>query len=242
MTSARPVILVSASRNDSDLFWRSTYLGRSLNRIPEQLQPTTQIYFSNCGPSAQGLPQIYNQTLKLANDNDILVLVHDDVYLNDWHFVDRARAAVCEFNVVGVAGSINPDLSQPSWGLAFDNQLRETGWQPGLERSGAINHFDYACPSVSIYGPSPMPVALLDGVVLILDVGEVRSRNVRFDERFDFHMYDLDFSRSAVQAGLTVGTWPIAVTHNSGGGFDTAEFRESAKLYLDKWASATVVG
>lgn len=41
---------------------------------------------------------------------------------------------------------------------------------------------------------------------------------VRFDPALGFHLYDLDFCRSAIEARLKIGTWQIANTHASDGG------------------------
>jgi len=143
--------------------------------------------------------------------------------------------ALERFDVVGLAGSENPDLSQPAWGLRFDERLNPMGWQPGLVRSGAVNHFDYACPNVSLYGPTPMACSLLDGVFLAIKTSEIKARGVRFDPRFDFHCYDIDFCRTAADKGLRLGTWPIAVTHDSGGAYGSEAFKRAARAYLDKW-------
>ena len=104
-----------------------------------------------------------------------------------------------------------------------------------LRKSGAVNHFDYTCPDVTVYGPTPMPCLLLDGLFLAVRTQAVKEAGLRFDERFRFHCYDLDFCRSALQRGLRIGTWPIAVTHDSGGAFGSASFKEGARAYLDKW-------
>ena len=58
---------------------------------------------------------------------------------------------------------------------------------------------------------------------------------VRFDERFDFHFYDLDFCRTARANGLRLGTFPLAVTHRSAGGFGSPAWQENAERYLEKW-------
>jgi hypothetical protein len=147
--------LVAATQVQEALFWESTYLGRSLRRIPDSLRPQTMIAFGNTGKRVRGLSEVFNLALDRTEADTDIVFVHDDVYLNDWFLSERIAEALQRFDVVGVAGSENPDLSQPSWGLCFDENLVPKGWQPGLKRSGAVNHFDYACPSVSIYGPTP---------------------------------------------------------------------------------------
>jgi GT2 family glycosyltransferase len=232
------LIVVSATRQDKTQFERSAYLARSLVRFPESLRPGEAITYSNNGVEnpVRGLPEVYNEAIETCDRNDTLLFVHDDVYLNDWFTWAHVDEALGSWDVAGLAGSINPDLTHPSWGLAFDADLRATGWQPGLQRSGTVNHFDYGHPTPSYYGPAPAECILLDGLFLAARAATLRDSGVRFDGRFAFHMYDLDFCRSARQAGLRLGTWPIAVTHNSGGGFETEEFRTAARRYLQKWA------
>jgi GT2 family glycosyltransferase len=231
----RPIKLVSATQLPQALFWSATYLGRSLRRIPEKLRPPLHVTCSNTGAGARGLSQIFNNALDTTDPGTDLVFLHDDVYLNDWFFATHVGIALQHFDLVGLAGAANSDLSQPSWGLCFDAELNPQGWQPGLRRSGAVNHFDYGCPDVMLYGPAPMACTLLDGLFLAVRTELVKERGVRFDERFKFHCYDIDFCRSAAQKQLRLGTWPIAVTHDSGGNFGSPAFKEAARSYLDKW-------
>jgi GT2 family glycosyltransferase len=58
---------------------------------------------------------------------------------------------------------------------------------------------------------------------------------VAFDTRFGFHFYDLDFCRTARAQGLRLGTWPIAITHQSGGAFADPRWQSGLQIYLDKW-------
>jgi hypothetical protein len=231
----RPIKLVSATQVQKTMFWTATYLGRSLRRFPESLRPPLQVACNNTGPAARGLSEVFNQALDACDPGTDLVFLHDDVYLNDWFLTLHVAEALRHFDIVGLAGSANPDLSQPSWGLCFDAELNPTGWQPELRKSGAVNHFDYTCPDVTVYGPTPMPCMLLDGLFLAVRTQVVKEAGLRFDERFRFHCYDLDFCRSALQRRLRIGTWPIAVTHDSGGAFGSASFKEGARAYLDKW-------
>jgi GT2 family glycosyltransferase len=231
----RPIKFVSATQVPQSLFWSATYLGRSLRRIPENLRPPLHVICGNTGPGALGLSQIFNQVLDATDPGTDLVFLHDDVYLNDWFVAPHVAMALSNFDVVGLAGSANPDLSQPSWGLHFNAELEPQGWQPGLRRSGAVNHFEYTSPDVMLYGPAPMACTLLDGLFLAVKTSVIKERGVRFDTRFKFHCYDIDFCRSAAQKQLRLGTWPIAVTHDSGGNFGSAAFKEAARLYLDKW-------
>lgn len=227
--------LVSASKVVPALFADATFLGRSLMKIPEPLRPPLNIALANAGARSMGLSEIFNKAIDEADSETNLVFLHDDIYLNDWFFAQRVTEALEQFDVVGVVGSVNPDLSQPSWGLRFDAALNATGWQPGLQRSGAINHFDYASPKVSLFGPTPLACQLLDGAFMAVKTATLKKHGVRFDPQFRFHCYDIDFCRTATQKGLRIGTWPISLTHDSGGSYGTDALKEAARAYLKKW-------
>ena len=62
-----------------------------------------------------------------------------------------------------------------------------------------------------------MPVQSLDGVFLAARADILQRSGVRFDPRFAFHDYDLDFCRSATEARLSLGTWLFPLIHASGG-------------------------
>jgi hypothetical protein len=80
---------------------------------------------------------------------------------------------------------------------------------------------------------------LLDGVLFAVR----RERTAMFDPQFDFHFYDLDFCRSARSMGLTLGTWPISITHagkpasmvEAGIGLYDDQWKRNRERYLTKW-------
>jgi len=77
----------------------------------------------------------------------------------------------------------------------------------------------------------------LDGVFLAAKKQVLIKNGVFFDPQFDFHLYDMDFCRNARQHGLRLGTWPICLTHQSGGAFGTAHWRAKYDAYIKKWGS-----
>jgi GT2 family glycosyltransferase len=81
----------------------------------------------------------------------------------------------------------------------------------------------------------PADCELLDGVFLAARKSALTAKGVLFDPRFDFHFYDMDFCRSARQRGLRLGTWPIGLTHQSGGAFGTEKWNDKYQAYLKKW-------
>ena len=64
---------------------------------------------------------------------------------------------------------------------------------------------------------------------------ELRQHRLRFDPALGFHFYDLDFCRSAEAAGLRLGVWPLAITHQSSGqSVQSPAWERSCRLYLQK--------
>ena len=90
----------------------------------------------------------------------------------------------------------------------------------------------------SFFGSCPAECELLDAVLLAVNTAKIVDRKVLFDPLFKFHFYDLDFSRQARQAGLKLGTWPIAITHQSVGAVGSASWHEGYQQYLLKWNEA----
>lgn len=243
--------LVASTTLGEKEFWKRSLLGRSLSLFPDALRPELSLRFENTGK--WGLPEVYNAAIAECPSDRHLLFVHDDVYLHDLFLQHRVAEALRHADVVGLAGSRGSDLSQPSWGLGFDADLKPVGWQTaqsrppeGIVLSGAVSHVSrylepgdprshVPAPSLGLYGNFPTECDLLDGLFLACDVGLLREHGVRFDERLRFHLYDLDFCRTAKRAGLRLSTWPILVSHGSGGNFDTDEFRAAARTYLEKW-------
>lgn len=238
-----PLRVVSSTRESPERFTRGTYLGRSLSRFPAAVAPEATILFENGSGDRvpHGLPEVYNAAIDQADGDDILAFVHDDVYIHDWFFAQRVTDALAQFDIVGVAGSVVSDIDQPAWIMGFDRNLRPTGAQPDATGSGVVNHFDYGVPQPDTIGPTPMECHLLDGLLLVARVSVIRAAGVHFDTAFQFHLYDIDFCRSARAAGLRLGTWPIAVTHASMGLYDDEAFRSAAREYIAKWQARGLV-
>jgi len=93
--------LVAATQVHEALFWDSTYLGRSLRRIPESLRPSTRIAFNSTSKKVRGLSEVFNLALDHTEADTDIVFVHDDVYLNDWFLTQRVAEALERFDVVG---------------------------------------------------------------------------------------------------------------------------------------------
>lgn len=230
--SERPSIeFVSATRLTEAQFWRSSFLGRSVKRLLTDDSTRLSVAYEN----KTGLPNIYNAALQRSKA-DILVFLHDDVWLEDTALRKKIEQGLHQFDVIGVAGNkrITPD--QPSWffsGYQNDQLIRDD-----LKNlSGAIYHGSPGRSHLSTFGPSPATCKLLDGVFLAVNRKTLLEHKVKFDSIFSFDFYDLDLCRQANQNKLKIGTWPINITHQSAGNFGTERWKESLNLYLRKWGN-----
>ena len=223
------VRVVCATRADPDQFFGTTALGRSWTLFESSPDCELLVYPSN----SAGLSTLYNQAIEAAiKQPAILVFVHDDVHLCDLFWRERVRQAVERFDVAGVAGNRRRKSRQPSWLFADDKFTRETA----ESLSGSIGHGrGFPCSNVSVYGPSAQECKLLDGVMLIVESATLATHDLRFDTRFSFHFYDMDFCRQVELKGLRMGTWPISVIHESAGGFGTTAWKDAYGRYLEKY-------
>ena len=219
--------LVAATRLPEPAFRRDSLLGRSLARVEAFAPCVVAVAYDNRRP----LADVYNRAIDRAAPDDHLAFVHDDVWIDDWYVAQRVTEALATFDVVGVAGNTRREARQASW--VFDGE-RPRPDQPTL--SGGIVHGALDRPAPARYGVAPAGVRLLDGVFLAARADQLQAHGVRFDPRFPFHFYDTDFCRSCERAGLTMGTWPIALTHASAGeGFAGPAWDAAHRAYLDKW-------
>jgi GT2 family glycosyltransferase len=216
--------IVSATRLTEGAFTAAP-LGTSLGRISRDPRLAPHIAFAN----VSGLPKIYNARIDSSDASDILVFVHDDVWLEDFYIIDRVIEGLNHFDVIGVAGNRRRVPGQRSWAHSL-----ETGKLDLPHLAGAIAHGDAPLGKVGFYGPIVAEVELLDGVFIATRKSALRDRGVRFDPRFGFHFYDLDFCRTARGAGLKLGTWPISMTHRSTGKTDDL-WRDALAAYQAKW-------
>lgn len=219
--------IVAATRFDLLNFWRQSLLGRALLKFSSGRRTVPVVAYSN----SSGLPEVFNTALMEAPEEDEIIFTHDDVWIDDWFVPERLSDALGRFDIVGIAGNRRRIPRQPSWLFTDIDLNRDT---PDY-LSGAVAHVDESSTIISHYGPTPAEVKLLDGVFLAAKVRTLRSADVRFDPRFTFDFYDLDFCRSCELAGLSLGTWPIALTHRSAGHFGSPGWRDAYTSYLAKW-------
>lgn len=223
---------VCATRVPGQRFFSDTALGRSLQSHLQMYRFASVRLFPE---NSLGLSTVYNTALReAASDPAVLIFAHDDLHLCDHHWPYHMFAGLARFDVLGLAGNKRRVARQPSWNFVDDRFT----WDGQEHLSGAVAHGKGFPPAnLSYFGPPFQEAKLLDGLMLVAKSETLLARNISFDERFDFHFYDMDFCRTAEVNGLRMGTWTIAVIHESAGAFGTPAWRAAYERYLDKWAS-----
>ncbi len=227
---ARLVIISATQLTESD-FWTQSALGLSIPRLLAQGESIrADIAFNN----KIGLPEIFNTAMARAQLDEILVFIHDDVWIDEPQFTQSVVQGLASFDVIGVAGNVRLLPGQTGW-CFVDQQFT---WDDRSKLSGRVAHGKQRGGVVSDFGPVPAACEVLDGVFLAAHKKCLMDSGVQFDPHFEFHFYDLDFCRSARNAGLTLGTWPIGLTHQSGGAFGTPSWKSMYLVYAQKWEGA----
>jgi GT2 family glycosyltransferase len=181
------------------------------------------------------LGTIYNSVIEQHKDDPaILVFIHDDVLLLDYHWPLRIKESLKKYDVVGIAGSKIRFPYQQGWGHKSigDNPI----WADSKDVSGIVGHgSDWDSMNLTYFGELDQEVKLLDGVLLAVHSDTLHRTNVRFDPQFDFHFYDMDFCRSVEQANLRMGTCPLAIMHAGKGSFASDPWQKLYSKYIEKW-------
>jgi hypothetical protein len=219
--------IISATRHNEQFFWNHSPLGISLRRLSFDVRFKHYITFNN----QIAIGEIYNSRINSKSSDDILVFIHDDVWIDDFFCGDHIIQGLEQYDIIGVAGNLRRVPSQPSW--AFIND--KFAWDEKKNLTGAVAHGLTPFGEVSFYGGVPTTCELLDGVLLATRRSILNTSDVSFDPTFKFHFYDLDFCRTARCRELRLGTWHIAVTHSSDGSFDFKEWENTYAAYLRKW-------
>jgi len=152
------------------------------------------------------------------------------------HFLDlfwpeRFYQGLSEYDLVGVVGNRMRHSMQPSWAFL---DVQGT-WDKKENLSGSIAHGEHFPPETfAEFGPTG-PVKILDGLCLATSTSVLKQFGLRFDERFNFHFYDLDFCRRAEELKLQAGTISLSLVHESKGRFNNQSWLDAYKSYIAKW-------
>ena len=225
--SDKPIVVVVATRHIEEEFHSQTATGKSL-----QLIKSERVNLNLFSKNTTGLPVLYNSVIEnYLNEDVVLIFAHDDLHFLDLFWPERIDQGLREFDLVGVVGNRKRQPMQPSWAFL---DLQGT-WDNNDNLSGSIAHGNQFPPETfAKFGPTG-PVKLLDGLFLAVSAPVLKHSGLRFDERFNFHFYDLDFCRSAEAKLLKAGTIPLSLIHESKGNFNSQSWLDAYKSYIAKW-------
>jgi len=166
-------------------------------------------FFEN---NKEGLSKRYNEFMSHhGSDYDYIVFVHDDVCIDDGRVIEKLCIAHETYDIVGVAGGINPVIKEPTlWHLMCG------GFGPNLR--GFAGHYTSSNQiMITPFGPTPDRVAIADGLFLSVDMKRAREVDWKFNENYTFHLYDIASCLDANKKRLKIGVYPIMLFHASPG-------------------------
>lgn len=228
MNKSIKIKFVVATRQSKEQFWNNAATGVSLKLF---LGPHLEValYPEN----NNGLSEIYNKEIERSkHDPCLLIFAHDDLHILDFFWIQQIFNGLSHFGIVGVAGNKRRIPFQPAWAF-LDEKLT---WDRPENLSGVVAHGVSFPPSnISNFGPPFQEVKLLDGLILAVFSETLIQNHTRFDEKFKFHFYDMDFCRQAEIRGISMGTIPLSLIHQSGGNFGSEDWKSAYQKYLQKW-------
>jgi len=162
---------------------------------------------------ARSLAEAYNRAVARTSC-DIVILSHDDIDILANDFAPRLAGCFDQMDVVGAIGGER--IAGPRWSSCDHPHLG--GWITHQTQLGMPYQVDLVSPR-----PRRTNMKALDGVFLA--ARRTVLSEVPFDEStFDgFHLYDIDWSYRASEAGFVLGTaGDLLIVHQSRGRFDSA--------------------
>jgi len=180
-------------------------------------------YTNNCSilfENKEGLSKVYNKFINESYKNKKIIFIHDDVLIEDLFWEEKLNIAFEKYNIVGLAGSRKVDLSKPpAWHLMSDKQ----------DHCGEVAHSHQKQVWTTCFGPTESRVLVMDGLFIAVDINSLLKTGLKFDEKFDFHHYDITFCLNANRNKIKMGVTPIRVIHfGLGDSMNTEDWQKSA--------------
>jgi hypothetical protein len=129
-------LVVATKLTEADFFQKSA-TGKSieLHKFPHEglcLFPNNSV----------GLSKIYNSVIDdSANDPCILIFMHDDLHIIDYHWINHVITGLEQFKILGLAGNRRRAQKQPSWFFIEAQDAFVRDYPQNL--SGVIGHPEF---------------------------------------------------------------------------------------------------
>ena len=176
----------------------------------------------------EGLCKVYNRFLTEEYKDKYVIFIHDDVLINDLFFEEKVLAAFEKFDIIGLAGATSCDLSSehPAWHMIA----------PSEHYVGEVAHSKDGRVWTTVFGPTDSRALVIDSLFMGVNVNKALEKGLKFDERFDFHHLDIDFSLEANRLKIKTGVFPLSVTHfGLGDSMNTDSWKKSSIIFKEKY-------
>lgn len=218
--------------------YKQTLLYKSLARLEKDSNFCFLDHLTFFVNNKLGLSQAYNNFWKRDACNvlnDFVVFVHDDIWIDDATFIQKLERAHKNFDIIGIAGGINPVIKAPAlWHMMCG------GFQGGNLR-GFAGHILTEGEKVSItnFGQTPERVTIIDGAFMSVNLRRAEQANWQFNENYTYHHYDISSCLDANKKKLKIGVIPILSYHASPGLKDINDktFNDNQAKFLMEYAS-----
>jgi hypothetical protein len=212
---------------------KDTLAHQSLEKILNKFPKNFSLYYNS--NNTKGLSYNYNKILnEYGTDYDNIVFLHDDVHVDDFNVVDKLHDGHLRFDLVGLAGGINPAIKEPAlWHIMCG------GFGSGNLRGAVAHPYSKGQITMTSFGPTPSRVAILDGLFISVKTKSILNAGWQFNENYEFHHYDIASSIDANSKMLKLGVVPIWVAHNSPGllNINDEKFVSSQEKFLNEYSS-----
>ena len=150
VTDSQGITIVCVTRLSEREFYANSMLGNWLMDHAKD-SVTRKILFSNstANKEVRGLCHWYNKVIAdTTKPDEILLFVHDDVFILDLFWIERLRDGFYHFDIIGVAGNTRPS---PVYGWFTEVPVRSRpGWRC---RSASANCRLLICSSLQFDMP-----------------------------------------------------------------------------------------
>jgi GT2 family glycosyltransferase len=200
---------------------------KNYNKILKSCKTNVKIHeFENEG--THSLTQCYNLALNLCEENEILVLAHDDVELEyGWDEKIIEIFENTDYGIVGVAGTTS---------------LNNSGvwWENRADLAGIVSHQKIVNNKPVKYDTKfseaqnfVMSVCCVDGVFIALKKDRIKHQ---FNEKIGgFHFYDISFCVDNFLAGVKIGVTTSFKIHHLSVGQLSPQWQTTRNLFLSDY-------
>jgi hypothetical protein len=178
----------------------------------------------------EGLPKLYNNFLTEEYKNDYIIFIHDDVLIDDLFSLEKIQMAFEKYDIIGLAGAKTCDLGSDvcAWHLMS---------KPN-SYVGEVSHYSKDKKVwTTVFGPTDDRSLLLDGLFIGVNVEKAIEKQLKWDENFKFHHYDISFCLRANNLKIKAGVFPLRVVHYGlGDSMLTNDWKESNQVFKKLYA------